>query len=261
MLVLALVLLAAILLRRWQSRRALVRRLGELTRLGQAGQALAGAELDSARLAELVFEQAGQIVDASTFELGLYEADSYRVLISVVDGQRRPVTVLACPPDSRSLLAWLRDTRRSLLVRDLEREAAALPAELPAGSAGGSRSAVFVPLISRGCALGAVAIQSRLPNAFDEDDQRLLAIVANQAASAFEVPVCSSRPSGAPISSSCWRACHSASTSCSHLGPSTNRLSTWWPAPLWNILSATTKATASSLACVLARRRQRPALT
>jgi len=65
--VLILLLLAAVLLRRWQSRRALVRRLDELTRLGEAGQALAGAELDTARLAELVCQQVGQIVDASMF--------------------------------------------------------------------------------------------------------------------------------------------------------------------------------------------------
>jgi sigma-B regulation protein RsbU (phosphoserine phosphatase) len=185
-LVLAFVLLAALLLRRWQSRRALIHRLAELTRLAEAGQALAAAELDTSRLAELVYEQAGQLVDASTFELGLYDGDQYRGLFAVANGQRQPPSAYPLAPGSQDLMAWLRDTRKSLLVRDFEREAASLPAQPHTESLSHARSAVLVPLLSRGCALGAVAIHSRLTNAFDEDDQRLLAIVANQAASAFE---------------------------------------------------------------------------
>src|SRR5579859_1446054 len=185
-LALALTLLAAVLVRRWQSRRALVRRLAELTRLAEVGQALAGAELDTSRLAELVFEQAGQIVDASTFELGLFEGDQYRGLIAVVDGQRRPPPVYTLAPGSPDLMGWLRDTRKSLLVRDFERESDSLPVQPRAETRTLARSAVLVPLLSRGYALGAVALRSPLPNAFVEDDLRLLAIVANQAASAFE---------------------------------------------------------------------------
>ena len=185
-LVMALTMLAAILARRWQSRQALVRRLAELDNLAQVGHALAGAQLDSARLAELVFEQAGQIVETSTFQLGLFEGDRYRLLIWLVDGQRRPLAEFQLTPDSLGIIGWLRESRQSLLVRDFEREAAALPARPRYQSADPPRSAVFVPLLSRGCALGAVAIQSRRPNAFDEEHLRLLAIIANQAASAFE---------------------------------------------------------------------------
>ncbi len=185
-LIAALALAATVAVRRWQSRRALLRRLAELTRLADAGKALAGAEWDSARLAELVYQQAGQIVDAGSFQLGLFEGDRYRLLIWVVDGQRQASAEFSLAPDNLGLLGWLRDNRRNLLVRDFQREAASLPAQPSYASADPPRAAVFVPLLSRGCALGAVAIQSRRPNAFDEDDVRLLAIVANQAASAFE---------------------------------------------------------------------------
>jgi sigma-B regulation protein RsbU (phosphoserine phosphatase) len=184
-LILALIILATVLLRRWQSRQALVRRLAELTRLAQAGQALAGAELDSTRLAELVYEQTNQMVDAGNFLLGLYGGDGFQPLAWLADGQRQPAT-LSLPAAMQDLLLWLRDSQASLLVRDYEREGAALPPPARALAAGGARSGVFVPLLSRGCALGAVVVQSRAPNAYDEDDQRLLTIIANQAAAAFE---------------------------------------------------------------------------
>ncbi len=185
-LVLALALLAAVVARRWQSRRALVRRLAELTNLAEAGRALAGAELDFTRLAELVFQQASQIVDTSSFQIGLFEGERYRLLVWVVNGQRQSPAEFNLSHDNLGIMGWLRDNRKSLLVRDFELETATLPAQPRYESMDPPRSAVFVPLLSRGCALGAVAIQSRLPNAFDEEDQRLLAIVANQAASAFE---------------------------------------------------------------------------
>jgi sigma-B regulation protein RsbU (phosphoserine phosphatase) len=185
-LVLALALLAAILLRRWQSRRTLVRRLADLTKLAEVGQALAGAQLDSGRLAELVFQQAGQIVPTNTFQLGLFEGDRYRLLIWAVDGQRRSPAEFELKADNLGIIGWLRESRQRLLVRDFEREAASLPAQPRYVAADPPRSAVFVPLLSRGCALGVIAIQSRAPNAFDEEDLRRLAIVANQAASAFE---------------------------------------------------------------------------
>src|SRR5258706_4227739 len=83
-LVLAVALGATIAWRGWQSRRALVQRLAELTRLAEAGKALARAELDTARLAELVVQQAGRLVDTSTFHLGMFEGDRYQLLIWVV---------------------------------------------------------------------------------------------------------------------------------------------------------------------------------
>src|SRR5258707_3054026 len=128
-LVLALVLIATVAVRRRQSRRELVRRLAELTRLAEAGKILAGAELDLARLAELVFQQAGQLVDTSTFQLGMFEGGRYRLLIWVVDGQRRPPAEFNLTPDSLGIMGWLRDNGRNLLVRDFEREAASLPAQ------------------------------------------------------------------------------------------------------------------------------------
>lgn len=182
----ALAIVAFVLYRRWQSRRALVARLADLSLLADVGHAILGAQLDLTRLAELVYQQAGQIVDTSIFQLGLFEGDRYRLLIWVMDGETHPPLEFRLTPDSLGIVGWMRDSRRSLLVRDFAVELDALPAKPRYISENPPRSAVFVPLQTGDTVLGALAIQSRRPHAFSEEDLRLLTIVANQAAAALE---------------------------------------------------------------------------
>ncbi|MFM8322835.1 MAG: response regulator [Chloroflexota bacterium] len=49
-----------------------------------------------------------------------------------------------------------------------------------------ARSGLFVPMLIGGQAIGTLSVMSDLPNAFSEQDERLLTIIANQAAIAFE---------------------------------------------------------------------------
>lgn len=126
---LALAGLTALLFRRRQSRRALVRRLNELSKLEAIGRALSAAPLDLAHLAELVCAQAGQLVNTDTFQLGLFEGDRYRLLLWIVAGQRRPPAEFRLTPDNLGIMGWLREQRLSLLVHDFERETPLLPAQ------------------------------------------------------------------------------------------------------------------------------------
>ncbi len=185
-LVLALGAAAWVLLRRRQTRQALVRRLRELGILAEIGQAIASTQLNLEQLAQAVYQQAGKIVDTQFFQLGLFEDDRYRLLIWVEDGQPRPVTEFRLSAGDEGLIGWLRDSRRSLLVSDFEREAASLPAKPRYEAAYPPRSGIFVPLLRGDQALGAIAVQSRQPNAFSEEQHRRLSIVANQAAAALE---------------------------------------------------------------------------
>ncbi|MBL8055084.1 MAG: GAF domain-containing protein, partial [Anaerolineales bacterium] len=188
LLILALALMAAgyVLYRRWQSRRELVRRLAELSRLADLGRAILAAQLDSARLAELIYQHASQIVDANFFQLGLFEGDRYRMLIWVLDGQPRPPLTVQLPPDSPGIVGWLRDSRQPLLVRDFNTEMERLPARPRYVAQDPPRSAIFVPLLAGERALGALSIQSRRPAAFSEEHLRLVSIMANNAAAALE---------------------------------------------------------------------------
>ena len=182
----SLALAGAVVYRRWQSRRELVVRLAELSALADVGRAMLGTQLDLGRLAELVYRQAGQIVDTTIFQLGLFDGDRYRMLIWVVDGAPRPPAEFRLTPDSLGIVGWMRDSRQSLLVRDFEAERDSLPAKPRYISDDPPRSAVFVPLVAGETVLGAMAIQSRRPNAFSEEDLRRLSIVANHAAAALE---------------------------------------------------------------------------
>ncbi|MBI4771063.1 MAG: GAF domain-containing protein [Chloroflexi bacterium] len=185
-LLVALGLAGWVLLRRRRSRAALVARVAELTLLSEVGRAIVSAELDEAQLAELIYRQAGQIVDTRFFQVGLFEADCYRTLIWVRDGQRVPnVRFDLSPGDDDGIVGWVRRGRQPLLVRDFEAEMEALPARPRYTSADPPRSAVFVPLVAGENCLGVMAIQSRAPAAFSLDHLRLLSILANQVAAAL----------------------------------------------------------------------------
>ncbi len=174
------------LLRRRQVRLALLRRLAELSTLAEVGQGIANAELDVGRVAQVVYEQSGQIVDTRFFQLGLFEDDRYHLLVWVVDGEARAPAEFRLTNGDLGIVGWLREKRQSLLVRDFERQAPELPAHPRYVSANPPRSAVFVPLLVGDRPLGAMVVQSRQANAFSEEDRRLLSIVANHAAAALQ---------------------------------------------------------------------------
>src|SRR3990172_7394021 len=157
-LLLALAAAGAILYRRWQSRRALETRVADLSALASIGRAITDAPLDLNRLADVVYRQAGQIVDTGIFQLGLFQGDRYRLLIWIVDGQPQPTAEFRLTPDSQGIVGWMRSSHTSLLVRDFEAELESLPARPRYIAGDPPRSAVFVPLLVGETALGAIAI-------------------------------------------------------------------------------------------------------
>jgi GAF domain-containing protein len=183
----ALLLLGIILWRRYQSRRALVRRVEELTALSRASSKIVEAQLDVDALCALIYEQAGAVVYAPTYQIGLYDGDAYDIRLWVVRGERRaPARFPLAPDESEGLINWLRRARRPLIVSDFALEAASLPARPRYMSDEPPRSALFVPLLAGPDIVGAISVQSDQPGAFTPDHQRLLSIIANQAAAAIQ---------------------------------------------------------------------------
>lgn len=157
----------------------------ELAALNEAAQAIVQAEMSVEGLCELIYEQAGRVVDTSIFHLGLIEGDRLTLQIWVVDGVRRqPLTVDLKPGEG--IVGWMRESKQPLLVRDFQREMDRLPARPRYLSPRPPRSAVFVPLIARGEVIGSLSIQSYRPSAFTEQHLRLLSFIAHQAAVAIE---------------------------------------------------------------------------
>lgn len=185
-------LLLFVFFRRRRSRQELLQRVAELEALSAAGRAIVAAELDIDALCKLIAEQAGQIIDNDTFQIGLFEGDFYEIRYWSIDGelqetpQRFDLTVVsgeAEPVDG--LVGWMRQSHQTVLVRDFQRELSQLPAQPSYQSNDPPRSALFVPLVSGDRAIGVLAAQSRRPNRFNVQDTRRLTILANQATAAI----------------------------------------------------------------------------
>jgi GAF domain-containing protein len=191
-LVFVLTALLSIFARRRRTRRQLMERVAELEALITVGRALVAAELDLDALCRLIAEQAGQIIDNGTFQIGLFDEGYYEIRYWTVNGLPQPVPqrfdLHSSQPElaeAGGLVGWVRDSQQPLLVRDFAREMEQLPARPIYDSPSPPRSALFLPLIGGGRTLGIMAAQSGQPDHFSEQDLRRLTILANQAAAAI----------------------------------------------------------------------------
>lgn len=176
--------LALLFRRGYKARRSLERRVAELSALSEAGRAIVAAQLDVDALCTLIHDQACKIVDTSTFQLGLFEGTDYHIKVWIVRGEHKPGAVFDLS-ESPGIIGWMRRTGLPLLVRDFQIEMETLPAHPAYLSDHPPRSAVFVPLVAGETVIGAMGIQSDRPAAFTQDHQRILSIIANQAAAAI----------------------------------------------------------------------------
>ncbi|MGH2537370.1 MAG: SpoIIE family protein phosphatase [Candidatus Promineifilaceae bacterium] len=184
-LLLTLSLAAAVLYRRYTSRRRLMARVAELEALSSAGRAILAARLDLSDLCDLIAQQASQIIDTSTFQIGLFSDSLYEILYWTIEGVRQPTPAVFEVSGTESLIGWLRQNQQSLRVRDFRSEMASLPARPSYESDFPPRSAIFIPLMRGNEAIGLLAAQSSRPAAFRHQDEERLEILANQAAAAI----------------------------------------------------------------------------
>lgn len=168
--------------RRRNSRRILERRVAELEALAAAGRAIVASELDLMALCELIADEAGKVIDNSTFQIGLFEQNFYRLLFWRIQGVKQVTPRTFDLHDSVGLVGWVRQRGQPLLVKDFQLEMPNLPARPIEAGDRPARSALFVPLISGGEIIGVMAAQHAQPLRFREEDVRRLSILANQAA-------------------------------------------------------------------------------
>ena len=171
--------------RRRASRRALETRVAELEALSNAVNRIASAALDEDSLCHLVHDCAAQLVDVNNFQLGLFDGDDYEIRVRLSQGVMQPVSRYNLN-EGRGIVGWMRETGKSLLIRDFKLELDSLPAKPRYLSDRPPRSAVFVPMVSGEHVIGAMAIQSDSPAVYTESHMRLLSIIANQAAAAIQ---------------------------------------------------------------------------
>lgn len=179
------ILAITLLPRRRASRRALESQIAELKLLSNAVSSIASSALDEEALCQLVYKSASELVDVGNFQLGLFEGNDYVIRVRLAEGVLQPVERFNLE-EGRGIVGWMRDTGKSLLVRDFQAEISQLPVQPRYISSHPPRSAVFVPMVSGDLVIGAMALQSDTPAAYTESHLRILSIISNQAAAAIQ---------------------------------------------------------------------------
>lgn len=143
-----------------------------------------GTSLDLGEVFQHVFEKVGRLVPCDAFTLALVDASrrEFRLAFAVEEGERLPELVVPFDPQ-RSLTAWVASTKDPLLIRDFEAEKDRLPAVQQVGKA--VRSWLGVPLLFQDEILGVLSVQSFAPQAYNENDLRLLRTVSAPVATAI----------------------------------------------------------------------------
>ncbi|MCA9970981.1 MAG: SpoIIE family protein phosphatase, partial [Anaerolineales bacterium] len=181
----ALFLVSYVLWRRYQSRQLLIQRVAELEQLSAAGWSIVTAELDVDALCALIAREAGQVIDNTTFQVGLFAGPLYEIVYWTIDGVAQPTPQSFDLSQQPGLVGWIRQHKEALLVHDFERQTATLPAAPRYVSHRPPRSAIFIPMVRGDTVIGVLAAQSLQPNRFADEDMRRLMILANQAAAAI----------------------------------------------------------------------------
>lgn len=156
----------------------------ELDILAGMGNAILSVQLKVDALCEVVYQQATRIVDTSNFQIGIFEGGDYAIKVWLRDAERLPPQRFEGKANE-GIIGWVRRTGSGLLVHDFEREWDSLPARPAHRAPNPARSAIFAPLLSGGTTLGVIAVQSHRPDAFSDEDMRLLTLLANQASAAI----------------------------------------------------------------------------
>ncbi|MFN7210834.1 MAG: GAF domain-containing protein, partial [Aggregatilineales bacterium] len=164
---------------------AVLRRVDALATLNAIGQTLS-RDLTVDDLVENLYAQVSRLMDASIFYVALYDAPTEQVSFSlcVREGAR-----IDCPPASlRDVTLYIVKTGKPLLLcgspEETDAQLRTLGIERHEQP---SRCYLGVPLIAENAVLGVIAVQSLSdPDAYDQDDQAVLEIVAAQAAAALQ---------------------------------------------------------------------------
>ncbi|MCL7454140.1 MAG: GAF domain-containing protein [Anaerolineae bacterium] len=176
----------SLLAQRWaDTRSALEQRVAELSTIEDVGRAIVEAELDVDALADLMYEYASRVSDATIFHLGLFDGDEYVLKLWMREAERLPEQRFQLSPGV-GLVNWMRETKQPLLVRDFSQEMDSLPARPAYISDRPPHSALYVPLIAGETVVGTMSVQSFRRNAYDDSDLRVLSTMGNLAAVAMQ---------------------------------------------------------------------------
>lgn len=163
----------------------LERKLTELSVFNEIGRALTST-LKFDELMNVLYKQASRIMDTESFYVALYDEKTNVVefpLFMVDEGKRIEVP---SKKFGKGLTEFVVTSRKSLFIREnVVENAKQLGIDMYVVAKTMPKCWLGVPMISHNKVLGVIAVQStRKPNVYNENNQRLLEAIANQAAGA-----------------------------------------------------------------------------
>ncbi len=151
----------------------------------QAGLA---RKLDFQAIIELVGDKLGEIFQADTIAVGMYDQDHDTISNTyyVDRGQRIPIP--EGPAPRPSLTSHMVENRQPLLLGTFAEMEQIGVRQIPRSDAEGDRNESWLgsPILVGDRVIGAISVQSYQKNAFDQDDMRLLQTLANSMSVALE---------------------------------------------------------------------------
>ncbi len=133
-------------------------------------------------LLELIYEQLSRVIPSDAYFVALYlpEEDALDLRMLIDNGTRYPSQKI---PADQGLSSWIVNTQQPLLIKNLEEEIDALPIDpIVVGQDKITPSWLGVPLVIEEELIGILAVACYQVYAYDENDQHLLELIAQQAA-------------------------------------------------------------------------------
>jgi len=145
------------------------------------------SDLDLKGVLRALYEQINRMLDIDSFYVALYDAESGMIEFPLLVGLQGVVELDPRPIDEvPGITGYVIESRESLHLNDLRTLPEDAPFEIVAVDDDPTHSYIGVPLMSRDQVIGVLSVQSSTPNAYSEEDLRLLETVATQASTAIE---------------------------------------------------------------------------
>ncbi|MBI4611448.1 MAG: GAF domain-containing protein [Candidatus Rokubacteria bacterium] len=167
-----------------QNEGALRRKVAETATLYEIGQEIT-AQVALKPALKLIVERAQGLLEAESCLLSLRQEDTGTFGIQAYSGTVPEALARVQVRPGEGLTGRVIATATPMMVNDYAKEYRDSPF-LAAVQEAGIRSVVAVPLNARGAVIGVLAVTSRVPNKFNEEDRQLLSALADQAAIAIE---------------------------------------------------------------------------
>ena len=159
------------------------RRDNELQTLNDFSRDLSTTRLEESEILELVYRYASKVAETSTFAISLIDERTREVDLAVWfrDGARQQPRHYET---MGGLAGWVVEQRRPLLAADILKDP--LPVKGLLMTAKQTRSALFVPLLTKDKTLGVMSVQAHQPDTYTREHERLFFGLATQAAVEIE---------------------------------------------------------------------------